>query len=361
MVYRAIGLMSGSLLDGLDIAFAEFQEVSGKWNSEIKAAYCYSYTREWVDRLESAKSLKAVDYQVLHCDYGRLVGNVVNRFIEENNLDHQVQLICSLGHTVFHEPARQMTSQLGEGATIAAATGINTVTDLRAMDIARGGRGAPIMRIGEKLLFPQFPAFLNLGGNATITLNDQSKTASFDVCAVTRVFRLLSKSEHREGDEKPATGHGTVDEKLLSLLNDLDYYRLSYPKNLSPDFGPDVVYTLIKNRKIHSLDAIQTYAEHVALQIRNSVSMLMPELSGSKMLVSGPGAHNPVLLERISHHLQELGVEMEVPDNNTIDHKEAVIVALIGILRWREETNIMGAVTGAASDSIAGAVWIGQS
>src|SRR5215203_1498470 len=131
MVYRAIGLMSGSSLDGLDIAFAEFHEVSGKWSYEIKSMTCYPYEEEWITHLKNATSLQALDYQLLHIAYGHYIGDMVNRFIEEKNLHHQVQLIASHGHTTFHVPSERMTAQLGDGAAIAAETGINTVSDLR--------------------------------------------------------------------------------------------------------------------------------------------------------------------------------------------------------------------------------------
>jgi anhydro-N-acetylmuramic acid kinase len=151
-----------------------------------------------------------------------------------------------------------------------------------------------------------------------------------------------------------------VDEKLLSLLNALEYYSLPYPKSLSNDFGTDVVYTLIKNKKIRSEDALRTFVEHISVQIRNAVALAPGEVSGSRLLVTGGGAHNHFLLERISSVLQEFNIEVAVPEKSIIDYKEAIIMALIGVLRWREEANTFASVTGASADSIGGAVWIGQ-
>nr|WP_315818095.1 anhydro-N-acetylmuramic acid kinase [Paraflavitalea speifideiaquila] len=144
MVYRVIGLMSGSSLDGLDIAFVEFHEQAGAWTYEIKATECYAYSAEWMEKLQKATGLGALDYQLLHTAYGHYTGQLVNAFIEEYSLEYQVQLIVSHGHTTFHVPARKMTAQLGDGAAIAAVTGINVVSDLRAMDLALGGNGAPL-------------------------------------------------------------------------------------------------------------------------------------------------------------------------------------------------------------------------
>lgn len=150
MVYRVIGLMSGSSLDGLDIAYVHLHESAGKWSYEIVKADCYAYSEEWATKLSTATGLGARDYLLLHTAYGAHIGQLVNRFIADNRLQYQVQLIASHGHTSFHIPGQKMTGQLGDGAAIAAATGINTVTDLRAMDVALGGQGAPIVPIGEK-------------------------------------------------------------------------------------------------------------------------------------------------------------------------------------------------------------------
>ena len=361
MVYRAIGLMSAASLDGLDIAYAEFQETSGKWNFEIKAATRYPYTKPLIERLKNASTSKAFDYQVLHSDYGHLIGELVNRFIEENNLHHQVQLVVSHGHPCFHEPEHKMTAQLGHGAAIAAVTGINTVSDLRAIDMARAGLGTPIVPIGEKLLFTDYPAFLHLGEVASISNSNQDQYVSLDICPASQVFRMLAADANRSMDETSGKiSSGRVDEKLLSLLNDLEYYHLPYPKSLSKDFGTDVLYTLIKNKKIGFEDSWRTYIEHVALQIKNALQYAPVTIKGSRMLTTGTSAHNGFLIERINSFLKESDIELSVPDKNIVDFKEALIMALIGILRWREENNTIASVTGATADSIGGAVWIGQ-
>ena len=355
MVYRALGLMSGASLEGLDIAFVEFHESSGNWNFEVKAVDTFPYTKEWIDLLSGASQLTALDYQLLHSRYGHFIGDIVNRFIDTNHLHHQIQLVASHGHTVFHVPSQKTTSQLGDGAAIAAQTGINTVSDFRAMDVARGGHGAPIVLVGERYLFPGYSLFLHLGAVANISGNNENKHFSFDVCPGNSVLNILAS----EADAKVRlSDEGTVDEKLLSMLNDLEYYRLPYPKTLSADFGTDVVYTLIKNKKIRSHDALRTYTEHVSMQIENAIQLAGVKGKGSRVLLTGPGAHNHSLVHRISSLLINLEIETVVPDINIVDYKEAIIMALIGILRWREEANTFGSVTGASSDSIGGAVWV---
>src|ERR1700709_579889 len=192
MFYRAIGVMSGSSLDGLDICYVEFDEIGGKWSYEIKASTCVEYEKEWVEKLSNAIRLSALDYMRLDAEYGHYIGKKVSGFIESNNLQHRVQLIASHGHTTFHEPANFMTGQIGDGAAIAAETGINVVRDLRAMDIALGGQGAPIVPIGEKLLFDEYQLLLNLGGIANISLNNANEPVAFDICPTNRVLNMLA-------------------------------------------------------------------------------------------------------------------------------------------------------------------------
>ena len=238
MVYRAIGLMSGSSLDGLDIAFVEFHESSGTWQYIIKAAECIPYNEIWIEKLKTATSLNALDYQLLHTGYGHYAGSMVNEFIRKNDLQYQVQLIASHGHTTFHMPGKKMTAQLGDGAAIAAITGINVVSDLRAMDVALNGQGAPIVPVGEKLLLGNYDFFLNLGGIANISYRHPEKYIAFDICPANRVLNMLANDSGKPFDDggQMAAG-GSVQPELLNILNGLEYYRLPYPKSLANDFG----------------------------------------------------------------------------------------------------------------------------
>lgn len=365
MVYRAIGLMSGSSLDGLDIAFVHLHETAGKWSYEIIKADCYPYDSEWAARLAQATSLNARDYLLLHTAYGAYIGKAVNSFIAANNLQYQVQLVSSHGHTTFHLPGEKMTGQLGDGAAIAATTGINTVSDLRAMDIALGGQGAPIVPIGEKMLLGDYHFFLNLGGIANVSVNDPQHYAAFDICPANRVLNMLAATLGKTFDEGgKLAAAGEVDYDLFHSLNALEYYRQPFPKSLANDFGTDVVYPIIKKNGGSVENALRTYVEHICVQVRDAVEMLLPRVTNSdnnyKLLATGGGALNSFLMERLRELLQPLNVSVVVPDENLVQYKEAVIMALIGVLRWREESNVLASVTGAARNSIGGAVWVGQ-
>jgi anhydro-N-acetylmuramic acid kinase len=394
MVYKVIGLMSGSSLDGLDIAYVHLQERAATsqlpktWDFNLLHTACYPYSDGWGKRLGSATALSALDYQVLHVEYGHFLGEQVLRFVEEFGLHYQVQLVVSHGHTTFHWPARRLTAQLGDGAAIAAGTRINVVSDLRAMDLALGGQGAPIVPIGEKLLLPGYEYFLNLGGIANVSrhgvaLDGDTGVAAgagaqsffaFDVCPANRVLNALAALEGRAYDDGGGVAAtGSVDNVLLHQLNALPYYGLAYPKSLANDFGTDTVLPLVMRvmdeRGLSVAVALRTYTEHIAVQIGRAMEKLGgggAEASGSgavgeaatpRMLVTGGGAHNTFLVDRLRH---KLAVDVVVPDGKLADFKEALVMALIGVLRWREENNVMASVTGASRDSIGGAVWIGQ-
>ena len=362
MTYRAIGLMSGSSLDGLDIAFVEFHENAGKWTSTILEADCQPYSPEWIDRLKNAISLNALDYQLLHADYGHYIGAQVNEFIKKHGLEYKVALVASHGHTTFHMPSRRMTAQLGDGAAIAAETQLPVVTDLRAMDLAFGGQGAPIVPVGEKLLLGEHDYFLNLGGIANISVNAE-KYIAFDVCPANRVLNMLANEKGKAYDENgDMAASGNIDVALLKQLNELEYYSQPFPKSLANDFGTDTVYRIIKQAGLPTVDALRTFTEHIAVQISNAVPTRTknPNDKGSQILVTGGGALNTFLIERLTDLLQPLGISVVVPDTKLVNYKEAMIMALIGVLRWRKEYNVFASVTGASRDSIGGALWTGQ-
>jgi anhydro-N-acetylmuramic acid kinase len=355
--------MSGSSLDGLDIVFAEIHENGGKWHYEIIHADCYAYNEEWIGKLKGAVGLSALDYQLLHTEYGHYLGQQVNRFIDQNQLQYKVAVVASHGHTTFHVPAKKMTAQLGDGAAIAAATQLPVVSDLRAMDIAFGGQGAPIVPIGEKLLLGDYDFFLNLGGIANISFNGERYIA-FDICAANRVLNMLAAGMGKEYDEGGSiAANGVLNNHLLDKLNTLDYYRQPYPKSLANDFGTDTVYPLLLDSGCGIPDALRTYSEHIAVQVSNAIKSLKEhktQNANGKLLCTGGGAFNTFLLSRLKEYLEALNIEVVIPDEKLVKYKEALIMALIGVLRWREETNVLSSVTGAAKDSVGGAMWMGQ-
>ncbi|MDZ4793505.1 MAG: anhydro-N-acetylmuramic acid kinase, partial [Bacteroidota bacterium] len=291
-------------------------------------------------------------------------GQLVNHFIEDHQLQYKVAVIASHGHTTFHMPARKMTAQLGDGAAIAAETRLPVVSDLRVLDVAFGGQGAPIVPIGEKLLMNEYNYFLNLGGIANISVNTANYTA-FDICPANRVLNMLANELGKEFDEDGIiSASGTLNDALLEELNALDYYQQPYPKSLANDFGTDIVYPILKKTGTGLQDALRTYVEHVVLQTSRAIETFRndgnAEILNPKLLATGGGALNSFLISRLREVLSEQGIELIVPDKKLVNFKEALIMAFIGVLRWRQEYNVLSSVTGASRDSIGGALWTGQ-
>jgi anhydro-N-acetylmuramic acid kinase len=363
MEYRAIGIMSGSSLDGLDVAFVVFQESGGKWDYTIEAAECLSFSPEWEDNLRKAIWLPAKEYLLLHTAFGHYIGQQVNGFIEKYGLQHRVQLISSHGHTTFHMPHQKMTGQIGDGAAIAAVTGINTVSDLRAMDVALGGQGAPIVPMGEKLLFAEYPLLINLGGIANISAALPNGYVAYDICPANRVLNMLAAEKGQAYDEGgKLAASGTLRDEPLTALNQLPYYSASYPKSLANDFGTEQVFPLLKKFNLSAADALRTMVEHIAIQITRNTGRLANKLQDTtpkKLLLTGGGAFNTFLVERLQQALYPIGVAVVIPDEKVVKYKEALVMALLGVLRWREEATVFHSVTGASHSSVGGCVWMG--
>lgn len=358
MVYRVMGIMSGSSLDGLDIAFVQFTEQAKHWQFEILKAECRPFPDEWKARLRDAVTLNARDHALLDHDFGHYIGHEVNRFIEHHSLEYNVALIASHGHTTFHLPPRA-TVQVGHGAAIAAETGLPVVSELRAVDVALGGQGAPIVPMGERLLWKDVPMFLNLGGIANISINTSGAYIAYDVCPANRVLNMLSAKAGKEYDDGGRlAAAGAVSESLLAAMDALPYYHQPYPKSLANDFGTDVVYPILDAAGGRTEDLLRTFTEHVARQVSAAVEQHAHELGESpSLMVTGGGAFNSFLVARLCDLLAPLRVRVELPDPDIIQYKEALIMGLLGVLRWRDEPTTLASVTGASRDSIGGAIW----
>lgn len=357
--------MSGSSLDGLDIVFAHFHETAGKWNYEIIAADCFPYSIEWKERLEKASHLSAMDYCLLHAEYGHYLGQQINLFTEKNNIHLQADIIASHGHTVFHLPEKRLTTQLGDGAAIAAETDMAVVSDLRALDVALGGQGAPIVPVGEQLLFPKTDFFLNLGGIANISYHPSNNIIAFDVCPANRVLNMLASQLGRPYDEGGSLAKmGQTNELLLQELNALDYYSKPCPKSLANEFGSEKIFSILQKYPVSIQGKLKTYSEHISLQIKNSIEELLRTqedlIKERTLFVTGGGAFNNLLIEQIKEKVHPLHITVTVPDDKTVKFKEALVMALLGILRWRENNTVLASVTGAKRSSIGGALWMGQ-
>lgn len=353
--------MSGSSLDGLDIVYTHLEEVRGQWSFEIKNADCIAYDAAWLQKLRNAHEMPVPDFLRLHTEYGRYLANQVSAFVVANELEHKVDFIASHGHTVFHEPANHTTFQLGDGAVLAASSGLPVISDLRALDVALGGQGAPIVPAGDKLLFHEYDYLLNLGGIANLTVKNGADMIAFDVCPANQVLNILAQKAGMDYDADgllAASGNLLTD--VLADLNDQAYYKQPAPKSLSNDMAMELVFPSFSESSHAVNDMLHTAVQHVAEQVLSAVTKYPVSKEHPHMLVTGGGAFNRYMVSRIQELLDGI-VAVTVPDAQVVKYKEAVVMALIGALRWREETNVYSSVTGASRDSISGALWMGHS
>lgn len=355
--------MSGSSLDGLDIAFVALEETAGKWRFEVKNAACVPFSPQMTKDLKYAVNKTVAEYLILNTQFGRFIGTSINQFIEEHQLEHKVHFIASHGHTVYHNPQLNTSTQIGDGATIAATTGLPVITDLRSMDVALGGQGAPIVPIGDLLLFGDYDYWLNLGGIANLSIRQGNTITAFDVCPANQILNTLAEKMGATYDHKGLwASKGTMLNAVLEQLNQQSYYHQIPPKSLSNEQAMSLVFPTLMESQHEVFDLLHTVVHHIAEQIgmaiqRNDNST---GVQPKKMLVTGGGAHNDFLVQTIQDQIKPLGIELEVPDEKIIDYKEAIVMALIGTLRWREEVSVLHCVTGASRDSIGGALWMGD-
>jgi len=347
--YRTgIGVMSGTSLDGLDLAWCSFEKVGARWNYRIEKACTIPYDLAFRARLANATRLSALDYAKLDVDLGALIADRINEWLGNQP---KPDFIASHGHTVFHQPHCGLTTQIGSGAVIAARTGITTVCDFRTMDVALGGQGAPLVPIGDALLFSQYDACLNLGGFCNISFQKENKRVAFDIApcnmALNRLANLLGKP-YDEGGKLARGGH--LIPGLLQQLNELEYYRLPYPKSLGKEWFDQQFWPLIADFENQSVaNLLHTVVQHVAGQI----AQVLPE-SASTLLTTGGGTYNNFLIQSVQ---QQWSGDIIVPDSLTIDFKEALVFAFLGILRLQGEANCLASVTGAKQDNCGGAVY----
>ncbi|MBI4646550.1 MAG: anhydro-N-acetylmuramic acid kinase [Bacteroidia bacterium] len=345
--YHLIGIMSGTSLDGLDIALCRFNFIKSCWKYEILYAETLPYDRQWKEKLSNAHILTGIELIGLHKEYGRYIGNVIKSVIKFKKAD----AIASHGHTVFHQPGNKLTFQLGDGAEISATTGLPVISDFRSVDVALGGQGAPLVPIGDELLFGDYRYCLNLGGFANISYKVKQKRIAFDICPANVLLNYLANKAGLEYDNDGQHGSkGNINTKLLDSLNAVEYYKALPPKSLGREWFEANIIPLLKCDSEPIEDILRTVYEHIAIQIAKVTN----KDSSKNLLVTGGGAFNKFLISRIkalSHH------KICLPDDIIINYKEALIFAFLGMLRLRNEINCLRSVTGAKKDNIGGCIY----
>lgn len=349
---QAIGLMSGTSLDGLDVCCVTFEKAD-KWNYNIDAVANYSYDDDLKSKLGTeAQQMSALEFVAFHSEYGFFLGQCVKDFMMKKHLHPDI--IASHGHTIFHEPDKKIMCQIGDGAAIRAVTGVPVVCDFRRLDIMLGGQGAPLVPIGDKLLFSDYDCCLNIGGFSNISFDYEERRIAFDISPVNYVLNHYCREVGLEYDKDGDMARsGNIIEPLLHALNELDYYRLQPPKSLGREWVEKLVFPLLDNPEIELKDKLRTFVEHAAYQV-SIITKKYLKFSGCKMLVTGGGAYNKFLMERIGKLTQ---CDIVIPDRNTLEYKEAIIFAFLGTLYMMDEPNCLSSVTGASEDNVGGVLF----
>jgi anhydro-N-acetylmuramic acid kinase len=351
--YNAIGLMSGTSLDGLDMAYCRISKTDGLWQFDLLSSDSIRYNSEWVRSLKNAIQLSKKELLILDDKYGKWVGDKTKKFIELHNLS--VDIIASHGHTVFHQPEKGITLQIGSGQQIANITGKKVVCDFRKMDVSLGGQGAPLVPIGDEQLFGHYVACLNLGGIANVSFRANSQRVAFDIGMANMLLNHLANQMEMQYDKFGLLARsGEVDKVLLDKLNNLEYYQLPYPKSLGYEWFLSDVLPLFEACDATVVDQLATAVEHETVQIGKVFIDLITE--EGEVLVTGGGAFNDFFIERLKYHTPE-HLQVVVPDRKLVDFKEAIVFAFMGVLRLRNEDNCLKSVTGASENCCGGDVF----
>lgn len=343
----ALGLMSGSSLDGLDLALVRFACLEGRYTYEILEAETLPYSPSWQDRLANAFRSTPEALKPLDKEYGAYLGQQVSAFLHRHGI--KPDFVASHGHTIFHKPEQHYTLQIGDGQALADACGLTVVNDFRTEDVGKGGQGAPLVPIGDRLLFADYDICLNIGGIANLSYETEGRRIAYDVCIANQALNWLAQREGAAFDKDGLmASQGQLDDSLLQALNSNGFFSQQPPKSLGREFFEAFQKPLLAGYPVR--DALATFTEHIALQIARTVDPL-PQ---GKMLVTGGGALNNHLIRRIQSHTHH---QVVVPDRMTVDYKEALIFAFLGLLRLEGQTNVLCSVTGAPSDSCSGKIW----
>lgn len=348
--YNVIGVMSGTSLDGVDLAHIQFAVETNDWTFQIFESETVAYSEAWVNRLKKAVDFSKEALQKLNEEYTEVLAKIIRDFIQKYKIEN-LDAVCSHGHTILHQPQNGFTLQIGNLPKIAEWVREKIVCDFRVQDVKLGGQGAPLVPIGDRILFSEYDYCLNLGGFSNVSFEENGERIAFDISPVNTVLNFYADKLGLKYDDKGQLAQsGSISEALLSELNALEFYQKSYPKSLGFEFVKTVVLPMMEKYSIATEDKLRTFTEHVAFQIANA----LPKKHGS-LLVTGGGVYNTFLIDRMQHFLPDM--KLIIPEAKTIEFKEALIFALLGVLKLRNEVNVLASVTGAAKNHSSGVIF----
>jgi anhydro-N-acetylmuramic acid kinase len=349
-IYNVIGVMSGTSLDGVDLAHIHFTTVANGWDFKILESETVAYSSQWFNKFKNAVQFSNADLQLLDKEYTKLLAEIINNFIAANNIE-SLDAVCSHGHTILHQPKNGFTLQIGNLPELTQLINQQVVCDFRVQDVKLGGQGAPLVPIGDQILFSKFEYCLNLGGFSNVSFVENGVRIAFDISPVNTVLNFYANQVHLDYDDKGALAKsGKLHKNLFDALNALPYYQSTYPKSLGFEFVRETILPLIEKYPSSIEDKMHTFTIHVAHQI---AKVLLPQKAA--LFVTGGGAYNDFLIEQIQKYLPEM--EIIIPDKKILEYKEALIFGLLGVLRLRGEINVLSSVTGAKENHSSGKIY----
>jgi len=347
--YNVIGVMSGTSLDGVDICFCNFSFENDEWKFLIHNTETVSYEKNWISRLSNAHSIAQSELKKLDIEYTYYLSSIILDFISKNQINN-IDFISSHGHTVLHQPDKKITYQIGNRVELNKSTNIPVVCDFRVQDVRLGGQGAPLVPVGDLLLFKDFSHCLNLGGFSNISIKSNKSIIAYDICPVNIVLNKYSRLNGVDFDlDGKISENGKTNNNLLKSLNQLSYYNSNHPKSLGIEWVKNKIFPLIDTYKLSVEDILRTFVEHIAIQISDNLKG-----TNLRILITGGGVKNKFLMKRIkklSNH------NFETISENITDYKEALIFGFLGVLKIRNEKNCLKSVTGANVDHSSGVIF----
>lgn len=349
--YNVIGVMSGTSLDGVDLAHIQFSFNNPKWTFEIIESETVCYNQNWINKLKLAVDYSESELEKLNNEYTKLLAKIISNFIEKHKIK-DLDAVCSHGHTILHQPEKGLTLQIGNLPKISSLIHQTVVCDFRVQDVVLGGQGAPLVPIGDQLLFLEYNYCMNLGGFSNVSFEENGKRIAFDISPLNTVLNYYANQLGLDYDDKGNISKtGKINENLLKKLNLLGYYQQKHPKSLGFEFVKEIILPLIESLEIPVEDKLRTFTEHIAIQ----TALALPNKKG-QMLVSGGGAYNDFLIAQIQTHLPEM--KIIIPSSKILEFKEALIFALLGVLKLRGEINVLSSVTGAKVNHSSGKIFL---
>ena len=347
--FRVLGVMSGTSLDGIDLAYLAFTRENG-WKASILKAETIPYSQKWVETLKTSAELSRPEITALDEKYTDYLAEIIQQFIQKNKIE-KLDAVCSHGHTVLHQPEKGFTVQIGNLPKLATMLQQKVVCDFRVQDVELGGQGAPLVPIGDRLLFSDYDYCLNLGGFANISTEIESKRIAYDICPVNTVLNEYASRLGFAFDRDGAIARNAeVNQDLLKELNSLSFYQQKPPKSLGIEWVNSVIFPILEKSESTSEEIIATFTEHVAVQLSENIQ----HYSSQKVLVTGGGAFNTYLIELLQ---QKTKAQIILPQKNLIEFKEALIFGFLGVLRLENEVNVLASVTGASKNHSSGKIF----